>query len=201
MSVWSRAASGGARGRCCSRATGCELTWKARLSRASGQLRVEPMQAFGNRLLDDPAPARGPGQRQRPARRGAGRARAASAPLCRRCWSCWRRCWPKRAGLRPMSGSSFCCCRSWASPSTLERCAVTGGTTTWPMSRRAPGVRSAAPPPGIWRHGCCHCRRSSSLMFLLRSPKCAAGLRLAGHFLAKHCSPPPTAPCPPPASA
>src|SRR5215213_6708752 len=31
-----------------------ELTWKARLSEHLGHFTAEPMQAFGNRLLDDP---------------------------------------------------------------------------------------------------------------------------------------------------
>ena len=178
-----------------------ELTWKARLTEHLGNFAVEPMQAFGNRLLDDPLRLAALASATAPARRGAGRARAAPAALCRRCSSCWRRMladprWPEtyvRFELVLLQELGFAL--------DLERCAVTGadGRSRLRLAahrpRRRRGRRRRSGRPAAATAAFLVADVPATFTDVSRACDCPA------ISWPSTCSPPPTDPCPPPASA
>ena len=178
-----------------------ELTWKARLTEHLGHFAAEPHAGCSAPAARRPAAARGPRQRRGPARGGAGRARAASAALCR----------PAQAAGgdagRPALARDLCPLRAAAAagaglrarPRALRRHRRHGRSRL--SSRRAPAARSAAAAAGDLA-----ARLLPLPPFLVADVPAtfadvARGAAAVGPLPGQAaCSPPPTAPCPPPAS-
>ena len=179
-----------------------ELTWRARLAEHLGNYRVEPMQLLSARLLDDPARLlalasacalldEGLAEREPHPRLYAGLLHAAGGDADRSALA--RDLCPVRAPAAAGAGL-----RARSRPPVPSPAPRTDLAYVSPRTGRAVGRAGAG---DLARTAAAAARLPAWPMFLLRSPMCAAGLRLAGHFLRQACcSPRPTSPCPPPAS-